>query len=52
MAPQVRGVFPLGEALQLAEALGYGGTVMAELLSHLTYIVADMSQNQIALKSI
>lgn len=32
MAPQVRGVFPLGEALQLAEALGYDGTVIAELL--------------------
>ena len=32
MAPQVRGVFPLSEALQLAQTLGYEGTVMAELL--------------------
>jgi hypothetical protein len=33
MTPQVRGAFPLADALSLAEALGYSPHAMAELLS-------------------
>ncbi len=41
MTPQVRGGFPLAEALQMAAALGYCPQTMAELLSAAAFAVTQ-----------